>query len=184
MVAAALAVQTTAQQDDQVIALLEQGDRDGAIALKEKMVASLAALLEQIRKGEESGEEKGEEGEEKGEEGKEGEEFTMSSSCATLTQVLARARQTLEQLKASSASSSAEMSMEIRYQQRTLRAMSDDGQGNWLGSGCDSDDGEYDEDEQDDGEIGNLSSLAFSGLRTQTDDSQDNQGNYSLRTVT
>ena len=177
MVAAALAVQTTAQQDDQVIALLEQGDRDGAIALKEKMVASLAALLEQIRKGEESGEEKGEEG-------KEGEEFTMSSSCATLTQVLARARQTLEQLKASSASSSAEMSMEIRYQQRTLRAMSDDGQGNWLGSGCDSDDGEYDEDEQDDGEIGNLSSLAFSGLRTQTDDSQDNQGNYSLRTVT
>jgi uncharacterized protein YegL len=148
-VAAALAVQITAEQDDHVIALLENGDRDAAITLKESMVMQLSDLHKQLSDTKAS-----------------------PSTIATLTQVLSRAKQTLEQLKASNTSSSAEMSMEIRYQQRSLRAMSDDG----MMSGCDSDEGDYNDD-LDSGGIPQYQQAVFGsssvGLRTRTNDSMD-----------
>lgn len=131
-VAVALAIQEFVQTDTTVLQLAERGNRDSAIATKEKMIAKMRDLQRSLhvaadRSAVASTDEDG------------------ANHRARLARVLERAERNLSNLRDRGASV-AERGLECRYEQRIQHAMSDCG----YCSGGDSDDGNWSPDEDED----------------------------------
>jgi Ca-activated chloride channel family protein len=168
-VAVALAIQRSSDTDDKVLRMTEKGDTSDAVELKEMSINSLHQLLIELQL-------------EKSRSSNNGVNTTDSTAITMLARVLERARDTLSSLKDSSRDARS-MCMEMRCEQRIQRAMSVNG----YGSGCDSDDGQWSDDGDEDTTglhcrtVGSLS-RAFSGSLSLSDCSDDSYGPTSPNT--
>lgn len=119
-VAVAHAIHTGVEADRTVLALLEAGNRDEAVARKATSIDSMATLLNTLALQQENRE----------------------GCCARLARVIDRARDTLENMRSRSTNA---MSMEVRYEMNLFRAMSPAA----LVEGWDSDSTHSSEDDMD-----------------------------------
>jgi len=122
-VAAAAAIQTAADADAECLRLIGRGEQAAAVAKKEASIETLSALLRELGK----------------------EPRYRDSCCVRLAQVLERSRRTLEGLRRGKETRALEM--EMRYEMRVQRAMSDNG----MEERADSEDGAYSDAGSDDG---------------------------------